>query len=82
MQQLINEVKQHIPFERPLADICSDDCNGCSMKLLEFLDMELIDWQRRLDAHDVPTLGDIKRLETTSKKIYKILQRNGLVNET
>jgi hypothetical protein len=79
MQDLINEVRQHIPFELSLADTCSDNCNGCSVKLLEFLDMELNDWQRRLDQHETPNFGDIKRLANMSKKIYKALQKNCLV---
>jgi hypothetical protein len=79
MQQLIDTIRQRIPFDLPEAYVCSDDCNGCSMKLLEYLDMELIEWERRLDAGDRPNFGDINRLAKMAKKIYRVLDKNGLV---
>lgn len=59
--------------------MCSDNCNICTLKLLEYLDTELIDWERRLNAGDIPNLGDINRLAKSSRKIYRALQKNGLV---
>ena len=81
MQNLINEVRATIPFNTPEAVICADDssCQGCSLKLLEFLSMELDNWQQRLDDGQVPNFGDIAKLVKSSKAVYRTLQKNGLV---
>jgi len=82
MQNLIDEVRSTIPFDAPEAAICADDssCQGCSMKLLEYLSMELDSWQHKLDEGEVPNLGDLARFGNTCKKIYKTLDRNGLIS--
>jgi hypothetical protein len=81
MRQLIDDIRHHIPFDLPEAYTCSsDDCNGCSMKLLEYLDLELLDWERRLREGVKPNFGDINRLAKTAKKIYRVLDKHGLVN--
>jgi len=79
MRLLISQVRDNIPFDLPEAYVCSDNCNGCSLKLLEFLDMELLDWERRLDEGERPNFGDIKRMVKMARSIYRVLQRNGLV---
>jgi len=70
-----------MPFELPEANLCSGKCNGCSQKLLDYLDTELEDWEYRLKDNEAPDFGDIQRIAKTSKKIYKVMQRNGLVDE-
>lgn len=80
MQNLIDEVRGTLPFELPEAQLCDGICNGCSKKLLDYLDGELIDWQERLDAGEEPKLGDLAALGKTSRKIYRVLQRNELVS--
>lgn len=79
MRELIAQIRQEIPFDLPEARICEGICKGCSMKLLEYLEMEIETWQYRLDQADVPNFGDLKQLARSSKKIYKVLQVNGLV---
>lgn len=79
MQALIDEVRLQLPFDLPMEVLCSGICNGCSKKLLDYLDMELCDWQQRLDSGDRPLLGDIQKLAKTCRKIHRVLQRNGLV---
>lgn len=79
MRQLIQKVRSIIPFDIPEEAICSGICRGCAKKLLEFLDMELEDWEARLASGDHPKLGDIQKLAKQSQKIYTSLQRNGLV---
>ena len=81
MRQLIQQIRQHIPFDLPEAYVCSDNCNGCSMKLLEFLDMEVLDWERRLTAGERPNFGDIRRLANMGRKIHRVLDKNGLIAE-
>ena len=81
MQALINEVRQTIPFDTPEAVMCSDDssCQGCSLKLLEFLSMELDNWQQKLEDGEVPNFGDLQKLGKSSRAVYKVLEKNGLV---
>jgi hypothetical protein len=81
MHNLIGQIRAAIPFVLPEAQMCSDSCDGCSIKLLEFLESELQDWERKLDVGKQPNLGDLARLANTGKKIFKILERNGLVQK-
>ncbi len=67
-----------MPFELGEEALCSVSCNGCSLKLLEHIDIEMSDWERRLSAGDVPTFGDLKRLASTARKIHAVLERNGI----
>ena len=79
LQNLIDQVRDTLPFDLPAASVCNGICNGCSKKLLDFLDCELLDWQQRLDDGEVPGLGDLDRLGRTCRKVYRVLERNGLV---
>lgn len=79
MWLLIDQVREAIPFAAPEAQVCVGTCEGCSMKLMTFLEGELEDWTRRLEAGERPSLGDLSRLARTSRKVYAILERNGLV---
>ena len=81
MAQLIRQIRDAIPFDMPEAYACTDNCNGCSMKLLEFLDMELLDWERRLAEGERPNFGDIQRIARMARKIHRVLLKNGLVDE-
>ncbi|MBE9561060.1 MAG: hypothetical protein IMF15_09745 [Proteobacteria bacterium] len=80
MQQLIQQVRETLPFGTPQGYVCADECKGCSLKLLEFLELELMDWEDRLQQGEVPGLGDVQRMAKISRKIYKILDRNGVLN--
>ncbi|MCW8930401.1 MAG: hypothetical protein OQL19_09205 [Gammaproteobacteria bacterium] len=81
MRQLIQQVRVAMPFDLPEANLCSGKCNGCSQKLLDYLDTELEDWEYRLREGEVPNFGEIQRIAKTSKKIYRVLDRNGLVDD-
>jgi len=81
MQRLIKQVRIAMPFDLPEASLCSGKCNGCSQKLLDYLDLELQDWETRLHAGEQPDFGEIQRIARTSKKIYKVMQSNGLVDD-
>lgn len=80
MQQLIQQVRETLPFGTPRGYVCADECKGCSMKLLEFLDMELMDWEDRLQQGEVPGLGDIQRMAKISRRIHKVLDKNGVLD--
>jgi hypothetical protein len=78
MRQLIAEARTQMPLTQPGMTECPDSCTGCSVKLLEYLAMELEGWEERLDAGEKPRLGDISQLARTCRKIYRVLQKNGV----
>lgn len=80
MRSLIDEVRQALPFESAEAQRCSGDCNGCSKKLLDYLETELDDWEHRLASGEKPGLDDLSRLVRTSRKVHRVLVRNGLID--
>lgn len=82
MQQLIQQVRVAMPFDLPEANLCSGKCNGCSQKLLDYLDTELEDWEYRLKEGERPDFGEIHRIAKTSKKIYQVMWKNGLVGSS
>ncbi|MGD2118285.1 MAG: hypothetical protein PVG66_08000 [Chromatiales bacterium] len=82
MHNLIQQVRQVIPFDLPEARVCSphgESCIGCPQKLLEYLEMELDNWQDRLQQGEVPNFGDLDKLAKSSKKIHAIMVKNGLI---
>lgn len=80
MQHLIQQVRETLPFGTPQGYVCADECKGCSLKLLEFLDLELMDWEDRLQQGEVPGLRDVQRMARISRKIYKVLDKNGVLD--
>lgn len=80
MQTLIKQIRETIPFDMPVALMCNGPCTGCAKKLLDYLDMELLDKEKSLKGGETPNLGDIDKLAKTAKKIYRSLQKNGLVD--
>ena len=79
MRQLIAEVRHTLPFDLPEARVCEGPCEGCSMKLLDYLEGELDDWEQRLNAGEKPGLAELSRLAKTSQRIYGVLEKNGLL---
>lgn len=80
MQQLIDQVRAALPFAMPQGYVCADECKGCSIKLLDYLDLELMDWEDRLLQGDVPSLGDIQRIAKISHRVHKALGKNGVLD--
>ncbi len=79
MRNLIAEIRNRLPFDKPEAQICSDPCRGCSIKLLDYMQSELEAWELRLDAGEKPGLADLSRLEKKGRKVYRKLRENQLV---
>lgn len=81
MKKMIREIRRVMPFDAPEALLCSDknSCQGCSLKLLEYLESELESWEQLLEAGQVPGFKDLQKLEKTSRRIYRTLESNGLV---
>ena len=79
MRHLIHEVRTNLPLDLSPVEVCFDECKSCSIKLIEYIAMELESWEDRLDDGDVPNFRDLNRLAKSSKKIYRALLKNGLV---
>ena len=79
MYNLIQEIKAAVPLELDAEEICQDGCQGCSSKLLEYLQSELVGWELRLEQGEIPNFGDISRLATTGRRIHTTLQKNGVI---
>ncbi len=79
MQDLIDQIRQQLPFDLSPAHLCQGPCQGCPKKLLEYLDSELSDRQEALHRAQPPTFGDLQRLARTSQRIRQVLLRNGII---
>ncbi len=79
MGLLIGQIRESIPFGAPRVQVCTGACDGCSIKLLDYLDTELQDWEYRLADGERPSFGDLSRLARTARKIHDVLVRNGLI---
>ena len=81
MVDIIQQIRANFPFEINEEELCAETCSyGCPKKLLEYMDMEITEWEKRLEKGEIPNLNDIKNLSKTSQKIYTILEKNNLVN--
>ncbi len=78
MRRLIDQIRDAMPFDLPEARVCEGPCDGCSVKLLDFLESELADWEHRLEAGETPNLGDLAKLAGTGRKIHRVMVKNGL----
>ncbi len=79
MQQLIAQMREAIPLGLNDEQICGDSCEGCSSKLLIYLETELEAWESRLADGEVPSFGDLDRLARQGRKIQRVLQHNGVI---
>jgi len=79
MQQLIGQIRTAFPFDRDEAQVCAGPCNGCSLKLLGFLESELDGWEARIADGERPGLAELSQLIRTSRKVARALTRSGLM---
>lgn len=79
MRSLIREARSALPLDVSPEEVCLDECRGCSIKLIEYIAMEIDTWEYRLDEGAVPTFGDLDRLARSCTRIHRALQKNGLV---
>lgn len=79
MRQLIQQTRKVLPFDMPESQVCHGECNGCSLKLLNYLDDELEQWRVRLEGGEKPGLAELSRLAKISRRVYKVVERNGLL---
>lgn len=82
MPNIIKEVRDNLPFDMSEDELCAETCShGCPKNFLEFSDSELEDWDQRLQDGKNPNFHDIQKLNKTSQKIYKVLEKNHLVKK-
>ena len=79
MRSLIREARSALPLDVSPEQVCADECRGCSIKLVEYIAMEMESWECRLEAGAISTFGDLDKLARSCSKIYRALQKNGLV---
>ncbi len=82
MRQLIEQIRRNIPVAASKANLCrdSDHCNVCALKLTEYLNMQLEDWDYRLDNQQIPNFGDLKALAKSAEKIHRALKKGGFID--
>lgn len=80
MADLIQQIRDKFPFDISEEELCAETCSyGCPKKLLEYMEAEITEWEQRLAEHEIPNFRDIDKLSKTGCKIYKILEKNNLV---
>ncbi len=82
MANLIKEARAKIPFNLSFSGNCEGRCEECSEKLLEYLDIDLLDWEARLKRGDTPTLTELGRLGRACTEVHAIMQKKGLIKGT
>ncbi len=78
MQILIKEIRETLPFHLTPNELCkeSNNCRGCSLKLLEFLNMECLNWEQKLATGEIPTIRDINSLAKIARKVHTVVSKN------
>jgi len=80
MADIIQQIREKFPFDISEEELCTETCShGCPKKLLEYIEMEIIDWEQRLENREIPNFRDVEKLSKTGCKIYKVLEKNNLV---
>ena len=80
MVNIIQQIRETFPFDISEEKLCAETCCcGCPKKLLEYMQMEITEWERRLENGDIPNFRDIQKLSKTGKNIYRVLEKNNLV---
>ncbi|WP_444928026.1 hypothetical protein ACJJI4_10435 [Microbulbifer sp. TRSA002] len=79
IRQIIRQARETLPFTMPAAQLCAGPCRGCPKKLLELLDSEIVDWEKKLDDGETPTLGDVSKFSRLCQKIHRAILTNGLI---
>lgn len=80
MGNMIQQVKESFPFDISEEELCAVTCShGCPKKLMEYMQMEIADWEQRLEQGEIPNFADVKKFSKTGLKIYRVLAKNDLV---
>ncbi len=79
MQQLIEQIRTALSMDHINNEICTGQCKVCPTKLVEYINMELENWEYRLQNGEIPNFKDLSKLAKTSHKVYKALDSRGLL---
>lgn len=81
MYEIIQAIKETFPFALTEQELCADTCSdGCPKILLEYIQMEISEWECRLSNGEIPTFGDVEKMMKTGRKILNVLEKNQLVD--
>ncbi|WP_231902169.1 hypothetical protein [Neptuniibacter pectenicola] len=78
MQTLIKQIREAIPFDTPIALMCNGPCTGCAKKLLDYLDMELLDKERTYRMVKCLTLVRSTNWQKQPKKYISLFRKMAL----
>ena len=83
MLNLIEEVKNELPLYESETFICGPkgNCSGCSKKLLEMVDTELMYWEHSISIGQGPNFEELRRFAKLCSSVRRGLERNGLVEK-
>ncbi|MGF1709878.1 hypothetical protein L4C37_04735 [Vibrio kagoshimensis] len=83
MLSLIEEVKTELPLYESETFICGPkgSCIGCSKKLLELVDSELVYWEHSIARGEAPNFEELRRFGKLCNSVRRGLQRNGLLKK-
>ncbi|MCC4861930.1 hypothetical protein [Vibrio splendidus] len=83
MLSLIEEVKNELPLYESETFICGPkgNCSGCSKKLLEMVDSELMYWEHNISIDQGPNFEELRRFGKLCSSVRRGLERNGLVEK-
>ncbi|MEZ8480841.1 hypothetical protein AB6C97_22950 [Vibrio splendidus] len=83
MLSLIEEVKNELPLYESETFICGPkgNCSGCSKKLLEMVDSELMYWEHSISIGQGPNFEELRRFGKLCSSVRRGLERNGLVKK-
>ena len=81
MVNMIEQVRDSFPFDISEEELCAETCShGCPKKLMEYMQLEITEWEQRLEEGETPSFCDIQQFSKTGRKIYRVLEKNDLVN--
>lgn len=75
---LIHQARELLPFDLTEEQLCTDHCLCCRKKLLEFVEIRIIDWEKRLGNNETPKLGEVTKFARTINKVYLALTKEHL----
>ena len=80
MSELIKQIKAALPLDQSEGLVCTGQCQICPEKLVEYISMELENWEYRINTGEIPSFKDLSKLARSGKKIYAALDKKGFID--
>jgi len=80
MFELIDQIKSALSMDTRTNDVCSGQCNACDSKLIDFISLEVEDWEQRLNSGEIPDFKDLSKLAKTGLKVHTALDKRGYID--